>query len=58
MFRRGLPREQVTKEMNVSSIYVNIVIVLRGYTCLKTISNINNTFPRSQIKGQSYRLTG
>ena len=32
---------------NVSSIHVNIVIVFRGYTCLKEIS-INNTFFRER----------
>ena len=42
---------------NVSSIHANIVIVFRSSTCLKKIS-INNTFSRSQVKGQRHRLTG
>ena len=52
----GSLREQVARAM--SGQYMrNIVIVFRGFTCLKTIS-INNTFSISQAKGQRQRLTG
>ena len=42
---------------NVSSIHANIIMVFLGYTWLNKIS-INNTFPRSRVKGQRHRLTG
>ena len=55
MFGRCSLREQVARTM--SRQYMQIILVFLGYTCQKRIS-INNTFPRSQVKGQRHRLTG
>ena len=55
MFRRGWFREQVAS--NVSSINANIIIVILGYTCQKTIS-MNNTFRDCRSKVNITGLVG